>query len=375
MQKISRGLTIVFALLLVFSESGHRHSGKGPYLIYRGDPAHMTVLWKLNVPRTCTIRWGLTTNYSSGKAVIDPHGDTQYEYTVAGLLTGTLYYYQVDGVGSGSFRGAPDAHAASVKLLAFSDPQGAPTGYDEVCGSMIRVFTRDPSFQTLAICAGDRADEDDEATWDTQYFSHAWRNILYFLARIPVAGPRGNHERAGTVFRKYYPYPYVSDFYWSFDYGPAHIIIFDQYVGYAPGSPQYQWLVSDLSAATRPWKILAIHMPGWSAGGVHENDWKVQEYIQPLCLKYGIDLVIAGHNHYYARANVNGVQHLTTGGASDYVSGPVGGEYIVKSEGTHHHLEIDIQGRQASVTARRTDGSVIETFTISHDTSVRTTSP
>jgi hypothetical protein len=370
MRKASLGLTVIFALLVAFSESGHGHKRKDPYLIYRGDPAQMTVLWQLDTFQTCTIRWGLTTDYSSGTASIEPHGDTQYEYAVTGLLPGTLYYYRVDGVGSGSFRTAPDDTATSVKLLAYGDPQGPPDGYDETCARMNDLFTRDPSFQTLAICAGDRVEGDEEAEWETQYFSRAWKNIPYFLAHIPVAGPRGNHEKAGTIFRKYYPYPYVRDFYWSFDYGPVHIVVLDQFVSYALGSPQYDWLVSDLSASSKLWKIITFHKPGWSAGGMHENDAKVQKYLQPLCLQYGIDLLISGHNHYYARADVRGVQHLTTGGAGAHVSKPVGGEYIVISEGTPHHLEIDIRGREALVTARRRDGSAIETFTISHRASI-----
>ena len=375
MRRTSRVLVAIFIILLILSLNAQAGVRKGPYLMYGGDPARMTVLWQLDTSEVCTVRWGLTADYSSGTASIEPHGDTQYEYTISGLLPGTLYYYQVDGVGSGSFRAAPEYTATSVKLFAFSDPQGYPNGFDGACATMIDLFTRDPSFQTLAICGGDRADYDDEVTWDSQYFSRSWENILRFLAQIPVAGPRGNHESAGTVFRKYYPYPYVGDFYWSFDYGPVHIVVLDQFVSYAPGSPQYEWLVGDLSATSKPWKIVTFHKPGWSAGNVHGNEVEVQQYIQPLCLQYGIDLAISGHNHYYARADVGGVQHLTTGGASDYFSIPAGGDYLVTSEGAFHHLEIDIQGREASVTARRRDGSVIETFTISHGASIRVMSP
>ena len=375
MRRTSIGLIAIFIVLRVFSPEAQGDVRKGPYLIYGGDPTQMTVLWQLDVYQVCTVRWGLTASYSAGMASLEPLGETQYEYTITGLIPVTLYYYQVDGVGSGVFRTAPENAAISVKLLAFSDPQGSPQGFDGACASMIDTLTRDPSFQTLAVCAGDRADEDDEATWDAQYFARSWENKLSFLARMPVSGPRGNHEFAGVVFRKYYPYPYISDFYWSFDYGPAHIIVLDQFVNYAPGSPQYQWLVSDLAATSKPWKIIALHMPGWSADNVHENDPEVQDYIQPLCLQYGVDFVISGHNHYYARADISGVQHLTTGGASDYFSEPVGGDYIVSAEGALHHLEIDIQGREASVTARRRDGSVIETFTVSHGASIRITSP
>ncbi len=374
MRKTFAGVMIALFLLLAFSPWAEAVVRKGPYLMYRGNPAQMTVLWQLDSYQTCTIHWGLTTEYSSGSADVAPNGDMQYQYTISGLLPGTLYYYQVEGVGSGSFRAAPGESAASVKLLAYSDPQGEAQGHDGTCAVMIDRFTSDPSFQTLNICGGDWSDEDDETVWAAQYFTRAYEHVPYFLAHLPVAGPRGNHEGVGTVFKKYWPYPYVSDFYWSFDYGPVHVTVLDQYVSYAPGSAQYNWLVNDLSTTSKPWKILTFHQPGWSGAGNAGNDVEVQQYIQPLCVQYGVDLVISGHHHQYARAVVQGVQHLTIGGAN-YTSTPIGGDYIVAMEGSSHYLEIDIQGQEASVTARRRDGSAIETFTLSHGPSVRIMSP
>jgi hypothetical protein len=92
-------------------------------------------------------------------------------------------------------------------------------------------------------------------------------------------------------------------------------------------------------------------------------------------VQYGVDLVISGHHHYYARAVVQGVQHLTTGGAGDSICSPIAGDYIVAMEGSAHYLEIDIQVQEASVTARRRDALIIETFTLSHGPSVRIISP
>lgn len=85
-------------------------------------------------------------------------------------------------------------------------------------------------------------------------------------------------------------------------------------MSYTPGSAEYNWLTNDLASTTKPWKILLFHEPGWSAGGSHANNTTVQTYIQPLCKQYGVDLVLNGHNHYYSRAVVDGVQHITTGG-------------------------------------------------------------
>ena len=69
--------------------------------------------------------------------------------------------------------------------------------------------------------------------------------------------------------------------YYSFDYGPVHVVVLDQYTNggnYGSGSPQYTWLVNDLSTSTKPWKIIVLHQPGWSCNGGHPNDTNVQRY-------------------------------------------------------------------------------------------------
>ena len=71
---------------------------------------------------------------------------------------------------------------------------------------------------------------------------------------------------------------------------------------------------TDLAASAKPWKFIVLHEPGWSAGGGHGNNTTVQNDIQPLAVQYGVAIVFGGHNHYYARANVSGVTHLTMGG-------------------------------------------------------------
>ena len=57
--------------------------------------------------------------------------------------------------------------------------------------------------------------------------------------------------------------------YYSFDYGPAHITVVDQYVSFAPGSAQYIWLENDLAASQKLWKFVILHEPAWSAAGGH----------------------------------------------------------------------------------------------------------
>ncbi len=362
----------VGALLLFFicSTPALAAIKKGPYLVYEGQNTSMDVLWQTDVTESNVIRWGTDTSYGLGQATSAEYGtDHQHKFAVAGLQPGTKYYYQVDGYGSGSFRTAPASSATSVKILAFGDTRTYPANQESVASRMRSAYAADPAFQTLVLHDGDWVAGDTETDWTGQFFvpGSSYPQIHALQAEVPIEGARGNHEGTGTYFKKYYPYPYAGGFYWSYDYGPVHVTVIDQYVSYTPGSAEYNWLTNDLATTTKPWKFLLFHEPGWSAGGSHANNATVQTYIQPLCKQYGVDLVINGHNHYYSRAVVDGVQHITTGGggAPLYVPDPTYPN-IVATDQSFHYLEIDVQGATLNLAARRANGTVIETLTLSH---------
>ena len=342
---------------------------KGPYLLFLGMNTEMTVLWQLGNEATCTIEWGQDTNYEYGLAITTQYGsDHQHKYTITALTPGEKYFYRVvNGANeyTGSFHAAPPDNAENVKFLAYGDTRSNPSDHDSVAAEMIDTYTDDPAYQTFALHMGDWVnDGDTESDWADQFFPQTHLNLQEFIANVPINGCKGNHEGSGDLFYKYWPYPYESDFYWSFDYGPVHVVVMDQYVPYSQGSTQYNWLVNDLAMTTKPWKIIIFHEPGWSAGG-HGNNSVVQDNIQPLCETYGVDIVFAGHNHYYARADVNGIQHITTGGGGAPLYTPDSSyPYVVAAEETLHFCEIEIHGETLYLTARDTEGSVIDAFSL-----------
>ena len=347
---------------------------KGPYLLYPGVNTEMTVLWQVEEMQTSTLEWGEDTSYGTGSVVTEEYGDDhQHSFTIEDLTPGTKYYYRLTlfsgEVETGSFTAAPDAFSTDVKFLAYGDTRSLPAYHDTVNEEMIDTYTVDPDYQTLTLLAGDWVNNGDiESDWDTQIFDPAYLNTHEFQANMPINGCIGNHEFTGGGYDKYWPYPYVTgtDFYWSFDYGPAHIAVVDQYISYDPGSPQYDWLENDLATSTALWKFLLFHEPGWSAGG-HGNNVTVQTYIQPLCLAYGVDIVFAGHNHYYARCNADGIQHVTTGGGGAPLSMPSAGyPNVVESAMALHFCMIEIQGDELYYTAVNRYGELLDAFTLIH---------
>jgi len=369
-------LNLIFLLILiglVFNASAAIR--KGPYLIYPGDNTKMMVLWQLDVTETCTLEWGYDTSYSLGSVPVFEYGvDHQYKYTIDSLNPGTKYFYRVTESGgshTGTFRTAPSMSATNVKFLVYGDTRSYPAIHDTVNDAMVSTYTSDPEYQTILLHSGDWvATGDNEADWTTQYFGRTYLNTLEMQANLPINGCKGNHEQTGALFLKYFPYPYVSNFYWSFDYGPTHITVIDQYTSYSLGSPQLNWITNDISTNSKEWKFLIFHEPGWSAGGGHPNNTSVQTLIQPLCELYGVDIVFAGHNHYYCRCEVNDVRHLTCGSGGAPLYTPIlSYPNVITAISAYHFGKIDIQDNVLTFTAVKPEGTIIDEFQIFHPTS------
>jgi hypothetical protein len=180
-------------------------------------------------------------------------------------------------------------------------------------------------------------------------------------------GTLGNHEGDGTMFRKYYPYDYIANHYYSFDYGPVKFIFVDLYTqSYAVGSPQYIWLENELSTNTKVWPILVMHEAAYCDSGHHGPNLTVRSIIHPLCMTYGVKLVLCGHNHYYSHCLADGVHWVTTGtGGAPKASVNGTGAGLVYSESQYHFAKVNIVGANLTIDViDGTDGSSMETFTI-----------
>jgi hypothetical protein len=355
---------IGFDLELVGSEEAYLRAVKGPYLLFTGKSGSMTILWQLNgIARSrfiCTDEEGEIVE----ETVTAEYGDShQHRVTVSGLDPGAVYDYRVfvdEREYDGSFRTSPGPDASRVKMMAYGDTQTGSDVPERIHDAMLTLVERDREFQTLILHTGDWVRSDDEDIWTRQFFNPDRLRTRELIARVPIVGCIGNHDLWGGTFRKYWPFPYVEDRYWSFDCGPVHVTIVDVYSDYSPGSKQLAWIEEDLQSTDRPWKFLVLHEPGYSAGH-HENNRDVQERIQPLCERYGVTAVFNGHNHYYARCVVNGVQHVTTGGGG-------GGRYeidmdsphLVAARSEHHFCTVEIDGDRMILTAQAVDGTVLD---------------
>jgi hypothetical protein len=151
----------------------------------------------------------------------------------------------------------------------------------------------------------------------------------------------GNHD--STNQKMYKPFNMNGERYYSFK--PKDGVRFFALDSNYMDRTQLQWLEKELAASGSDWKIVYFHHPIYSSGGRHGSDTALRDQLEPLFLKYGVDVVFAGHEHFYERLKPQkGIHYFISGGAGKLRRGDVGGEFTAKAFDQGYHfmiLEID----------------------------------
>lgn len=194
---------------------------------------------------------------------------------------------------------------------------------------------------------------------------------------FPVRPSLGNHdvrrEPDGVPFFRRFPELGNARFY-SFDKEGVHFTALNTNESLAPGSPQYRWLEHDLKRSTRDWNVLFFHHPIASSQPHHRSP--NLDNLGPLMAKYGVDLVLSGHEHNYQRTaplNEGGTVEVVTGGGGKSLHPflwrqPRHNAYRDVDFG---HVEVEVQDQQLVGRYVVRDGSVRDTFVIPNATPYR----
>ena len=141
----------------------------------------------------------------------------------------------------------------------------------------------------------------------------------------------GNHEYSAEGPGAYFDYfgaqagPRPGGYY-SYDLGTWHVIALNTNIPADAGSPQQAWLQSDLKGHLGRCTIAYMHHPRFSSGSHAERDKLIP--IWRTFARYGVSVVIAGHDHMYER-----FAPLDTNGAPDSVNGVR--QFVVGTGGAH----------------------------------------
>jgi predicted phosphodiesterase len=184
---------------------------------------------------------------------------------------------------------------------------GSPRQY-QIAEEMVKTRQSFP-FETV-ITVGDNI-YGSEGTRDMEKkFSIPYKPLLD--AGVKFYASLGNHDNPTQRF--YEPYNMNGNNYYTFKKGNARFFALDS--NYMDPK-QLEWLEGELKKSSdNEWKIPFFHHPLYSSGGRHGSDTDLRLLLEPLFVKYGVDVVFAGHEHFYERIKPqNGISYFITGSA------------------------------------------------------------
>src|SRR3990172_6437680 len=85
---------------------------------------------------------------------------------------------------------------------------------------------------------------------------------------------------------------------------------------------QLSWLEKELQNSGSDWKICYFHHPLYSSGARHGSSTELRLLLEPLFVKYAVQVVFAGHEHVYERMKPqNGTYYFTEGASGELRKG------------------------------------------------------
>jgi predicted phosphodiesterase len=138
-------------------------------------------------------------------------------------------------------------------------------------------------------------------------------------AGIKFYAALGNHDDPAQRFYK--PFNMEGKRYYSFRKDDVEFFVLDStYVTPA----QIDWLKEALQKSDAKWKIPYMHHPLYSSGEKHGSEVDLRTLVEPLFIANGVDVVFAGHEHFYERLKPqNGIYYFTEGGSAKLREGNI----------------------------------------------------
>jgi len=182
-------------------------------------------------------------------------------------------------------------------------------------------------------------------------------------AGIKFHAALGNHDTPNQVFYK------------DFNMGGQHYYTFKPRNGvrmFALDSnymdpKQLMWLDKELASSGSDWKIAFFHHPIYSSGATHGSDLALRDQLEPLFLKYSVDVVFAGHEHFYERIKPQkGIQYFISGGAGKVRKGDLHQDGLVAKgfDQGYHFMLLEIDGSQMHFQVISDKGQTIDSGVI-----------
>ncbi len=381
---------------------------RGPY-IQNVTTNSVEIVWRTPFPANSAIEYGV--DQTLGWQTSDMTLKTNHVLTLTNLLQATEYWYRILASSNGtnvvsdlkSFR--TFRQSGPVVFHVIGDTGGQviqqPTGIVPQY-KLAELMTERPA--DLVLHSGDLVYPDFRPGREDTHFLSVYRNLMKTVPIFPIMG---NHEFDEVSLGQNYLDTFFlptnnvtgTEHFYSFDHGDVHFVSLFvpqlNWGGVPPncgclpqyaltnGSLQHSWLTNDLATTQKPWKILLFHVPINNSGNHRFDDYNqnkisdgidLQELLYPIASRYGVQLILNGHDHGFERFNpTNGVYSIVSGGGGGplaqyfYPRDPNSAKRDAGSSQFHlawHFLTVSIDGDTLRMEAIGTNGLSFDSMTI-----------
>jgi predicted phosphodiesterase len=212
----------------------------------------------------------------------------------------------------------------SVKFLVIGDSGTGGSAQRKLAARIAEVHKIFP-FE-FAIMVGDNMYGSEGANDFRRKFEEPYKPLLD--AGVKFYAALGNHDDPTQRFYK--PFNMNGEKYYSFKApkpgidargGVRFFVLDSNYMS----KEQLAWLERELTGSGSEWKIPFFHHPLYSSGEKHGGEEAMRDQLEPLFVKYGVDVVFAGHEHFYERIKPQkGITYFITGSAAKLRKGNIG---------------------------------------------------
>jgi len=205
--------------------------------------------------------------------------------------------------------------ADSVRFVAIGDT-GTGTEKQRQLANLMHGYRKSFPFE-FVIMMGDNMYGGEKAADFKKKFEDIYKPLLD--GGVKFYASLGNHDESNQRF--YEHFNMKGEEYYRLKKGNvAFYALNSNYMD----KRQVKWLEEELAKDDSEWKVAFFHHPPYSSGGKHGSNVGLREVIEPIFLKYGVDVVFAGHEHFYERLKPQkGIHYFITGAGGKLREGDV----------------------------------------------------
>ena len=186
------------------------------------------------------------------------------------------------------------------------------------------------------------------------------------LPLVPIVGNHdGYSDHKFSNFDHLYATEQTASHYFLVNFGTGYLIVLNSVVDLLTkdeAAAQTTWLETTLKSISREKPVVvAYHHPAYSSGTsvvtMPLNPIYIQRHWLPLFEKFGVKLVLNGHDHFYERLSIRGVEYLTVSALAGGLSGPMyyHSKYSKRTISGHHTITIVTIDPSGEVTTETLD--------------------